>query len=692
MTKKFILGSWGFSKLGLLEHLLDFPLRYLPWGLLSPHQIAGWGNKRSGRLACRLACLYNVDRLRLEDGFVRSFCPGLGSPGLSMVVDSKGIFYDCNTPSDLENLLQSDANLAAEQYAAVLLARDVMLQHDISKYNHAPSLPAGLLRTADTERVLIIDQTRGDMSVLQGGADAGIFRTMLQAAIVENPGATIYVKTHPEVTSGAKGGYLSDVQPSEQIVPLRGLVNPVELLREMDKVYVVTSGMGFEALLLGKPVSCFGMPWYAGWGVTDDRQSCARRTRQRSVDELFVAAYGKYTRYLNPETHRRGTLSDVLPWILRQREIASRFPGRMIVVGFKPKKIINLQGMLSLFPGQVHSVDNAEAAAQLQPQGKDCLICWGRVLPEGLEALATQTGVRLLRMEDGFVRSVGLGSDHVPPMSFVLDASGIYFDPGQSSDLEAMLNSRDFTVQDLERARHVRKFIVAHGITKYNMEPLQAVRWRGAEGRQVVLVPGQVEDDASIRFGCDPQGVCTNLGLLQAARKAFPEAFVVYKPHPDVSSGNRVGVVPQDAAIRLANHVEARASVVSCIEACDVVVTMTSLTGFDALLRGKQVVVHGRPFYAGWGLTQDKIPVPRRNRTLDLDQLVAAALLHYPLYWDAELKGYTSCEAVLHRLLEQRQQRGEGRRWADWGTRRMRKIRATGRGVRNWWQAIRDKF
>ena len=515
---------------------------------------------------------------------------------------------------------------------------------------------------------------------------------MLQAAILENPDSTIYVKTHPEVTSGVKGGYLSDVQPSEKVVLLCALVNPVELLRQMDKVYVVTSGMGFEALLLGKPVSCFGMPWYAGWGVTDDRQSCARRTRQRSVDELFVAAYGMYTRYLNPETHRRGTLSDVLPWILRQREIASRFPGRMIAVGFKPRKIINLQGMLSLFPGQVHCVDDVEAAAQLQPRDQDCLICWGRVPPEGLEALASNAQVRLLRMEDGFVRSVGLGSDHVPPMSFVLDTQGIYFDPGQPSDLEAMLNSHDFTSQDLERARQVRKFMVTHGITKYNMEPLQAVRWRGAEGRQVVLVPGQVEDDASIRFGCDPQGVCTNLGLLQAARKAFPEAFVVYKPHPDVSSGNRVGVVPQDAAIRLANHVEARASVVSCIEACDVVVTMTSLTGFDALLRGKQVVVHGRPFYAGWGLTQDQIPVPRRNRTLGLDQLVAAALLHYPLYWDAELKGYTSCEAVLHRLLEQRQQRGEGRHWADWGTRRMRKIRATGRGVRNWWQAIRDKF
>jgi capsular polysaccharide export protein len=108
----------------------------------------------------------------------------------------------------------------------------------------------------------------------------------------------------------------------------------------------------------------------------------------------------------------------------------------------------------------------------------------------------------------------------------VLDAKGIYFDPGQPSELEDLLNTRAFTAQDLERARNVRAFIVEHGITKYNLEPNCPVDWfsdeRPQAGRQVVLVPGQVEDDASIRFGCDADGVCTNLGLLQAARAAFP--------------------------------------------------------------------------------------------------------------------------------------------------------------------------
>lgn len=296
-----------------------------------------------------------------------------------------------------------------------------------------------------------------------------------------------------------------------------------------------------------------------------------------------------------------------------------------------------------------------------------------------------EAGARLLRMEDGFVRSVGLGSDLIAPLSFVLDGRGIYFDPGQPNDLEAILASRDFTDQDLARARWVRQFIVEHGITKYNLEPVQQAQW-DTGGKTVVFVPGQVEDDASIRYGTVAHGVKTNLELLRAARTSFPGAFIVYKPHPDVRSGNRRGGVEAHAALQFADHIEANLSAVSCIVASDVVVTMTSLTGFDALLRGKRVVVHGRPFYAGWGLTEDQVEIPRRERRLTLDELVAGALLHYPLYWDPQLKGYTTCEAVLRRLLEQRQaveaMRGGLETLRSGRMRRLaRKVRALWRGA-----------
>jgi capsular polysaccharide export protein len=498
------------------------------------------------------------------------------------------------------------------------------------------------------------------MSVTLGGASADTFTAMLAAARAENPGATVYVKTHPEVSVHRKGGYLTQLQNDDQTVVLRAPVNPLSLIEQMDRVYVVSSTMGFEALLAGKPVTCFGLPWYAGWGITDDRQCCPRRTRQRTVEELFAAGYMYYTRYLNPVTHKRGTIFDVIDWLVRQRttmerQHGSKGQGRLLGVGFRRWKAANLLPLLTLDRRRLHWLASVAHAREAQPTPDDSLFFWGAAPPEGLASLARETGASLIRLEDGFVRSVGLGSDLIRPLSLVMDRRGIYFDATRKSDLEHLLNYEQFTQDDLDRARKVRAFIVEHGITKYNLEPRQNVDWPSA-GRRVLLVPGQVEDDASIRLGCTT--IKTNQALLQAVRQANPDAFVVYKPHPDVLSMNRKGQVALGEARRFADHVEAGVSVVSCIEACDEVHTMTSLTGFDALLRGKRVVTYGQPFYAGWGLTEDRAENPtafaRRTRRLSLDELVAGALLRYPIYWDWELRGYTTCEAVLHRIVEQR--------------------------------------
>ena len=327
----------------------------------------------------------------------------------------------------------------------------------------------------------------------------------------------------------------------------------------------------------------------------------------------------------------------------------------MIGVGFRRWKAVNIKPMLSLNPEEVYFVSNVDGATKIEPKPNDCLFIWGATPPIGLSELAKACWAHLVHVEDGFVRSVGLGSDLIRPWSLVMDQRGIYFDATRESDLEHLLNTETFTSEELERARHARAFIVEHGVTKYNMEPRQPVHWPVA-GRQVLLVPGQVEDDASIRLGCTH--IKTNLELLKAVRQANPEAYVVYKPHPDVLSWNRHGKVALEEAREWADHVEIGVSVVSCIEACDEVHTMTSLTGFDALLRGKKVVTYGQPFYAGWGLTEDHAENPiafaRRTRRLSLDELVAGALLRYPIYWDWDLNGCTTCEAVLHRMVEQR--------------------------------------
>lgn len=331
------------------------------------------------------------------------------------------------------------------------------------------------------------------------------------------------------------------------------------------------------------------------------------------------------------------------------------FNHRMIGIGFRRWKVANIKPMMSLDPCSVLFANNVAGAGKLEPRPRDCLFFWGATAPNGLADLAKACRAGLLHVEDGFIRSVGLGSDLIRPLSLVLDRRGIYFDATRESDLEHLLNTEIFSEEELATARKVRKFIVEHGITKYNLEPRLPVNWPTA-GRRILLVPGQVEDDASIRLGCT--SIKTNLGLLEAVRNANPEAFIVYKPHPDVVSMNRKGRLAADVAKHFADHVETNVSVISCIEASHEVHTMTSLSGFDALLRGKKVVTYGQPFYAGWGLTTDMAENPvafmRRTRRLSLDELVAGALLRYPIYWDWDLKGYTTCEAVLHRIVEQR--------------------------------------
>lgn len=646
--------SAGVARIPFLEALLGAPVRRgnALAGLNGrrPDAVAGWGLRPSAQAARKRAAQLGVPYLALEDGFLRSFGAGADYPTVSMVVDPEGIYYDGTRPSALERMLASDLDLLAGIEDDVDEAMALVKAHRLSKYNHAgadcPPLSAG-----GRKCVLVVDQTVGDMSVTLGGADASTFAELLETARREHPGALCIVKTHPEVSEGRKAGYLTHVADDADTRVLREDVNPLALLEQVDHLYVVSSQMGFEGLLLGKPVTCLGMPWYAGWGLTRDRQRCARRTRRRSVRELFAAAYFHYTRYLDPVSRRQGSIFDAISWLLRQRIMAERLPRRMICVGFRRWKAANVRPMLSLRAGRVLFVPDARRAQALAPGPGDALVHWSARAPDGLARLAAQAGCPMLRMEDGFVRSVGLGSDLIRPLSLALDGQGMYFDPSRPSDLEQTLNRARFTPGELAAARRARAFMVAHGITKYNLEPARPVAWR-TQGREVVLVPGQVEDDVSVRLGCGP--VADNLALLRQARQAHPDGYIVYKPHPDVASGNRRGAVARGELGGLADHVETEASVVSCIDACDVVHTMTSLSGFDALLRGKRVVTHGRPFYAGWGLTEDRMAMPRRERALTLDELVAGALLRYPVYWDWELRGYTTCEAVLCRIAETR--------------------------------------
>jgi capsular polysaccharide export protein len=281
------------------------------------------------------------------------------------------------------------------------------------------------------------------------------------------------------------------------------------------------------------------------------------------------------------------------------------------------------------------------AALRTQARHGGSLIVWAAREPDDFAAAAAAQRAPLLRIEDGFLRSVGLGSNHVGGASLVIDPLGIHFDPRQPSQLEQLLQQGDFDAPLLARAARLRHALVGSGVTKYNVGRPGTVPLGGAAGQRRVLVVGQVEDDASVRFGA-PQ-IHSNRALLAAVRGAEPGAWIVYKPHPDTEAGNRRGALADHEALRHADRVVRGVSLTALLPGIDTLHTMTSLAGFEALLRGVAVTAWGAPFYAGWGLTRDRVALPRRTRRCTLDELVAAALISYPRYFD--WRRGAACEA-----------------------------------------------
>ena len=150
------------------------------------------------------------------------------------------------------------------------------------------------------------------------------------------------------------------------------------------------------------------------------------------------------------------------------------------------------------------------------------------------------------------------------------------------------------------------------------------------------------------------------MGLLQAVRQAHPSAYIIYKPHPDVLAGLRMKGEGEGGAMRWCDEVVTDAAMGKLLSAVDEVHVLTSLAGFEALLRGKKVTCYGQPFYAGWGLTDDRLPLARRTRCLTLDELAAGALILYPTYVSRITGKFTTAERALDELLDWRQQQKNG--------------------------------
>jgi capsular polysaccharide export protein len=599
-----LVGAGG-HRAALTRLLSDFAIdRGAP-----PAALAAWsGGSGAARLRRRAASL-GLPSVLLAEGLLRAPPAGRRRPLLSVAA------IETSGPASAADRLDPARVLSRSGWETpALLARAAAARRALvaariggAWWRTGARLPAG-------EGFCIVD--------LWGAAPAAM-QPMLAAAFAENP--------------------------AEKVVVLRDPIDPWAAIAAADRVYAAGGETGFLALLAGIRVHCFADCFYAGWGATCDGPAVTAHKQRRDADQIFAGACLLATRCLDPFHAAPAEFEDIVDVLAEWRRVehANRRIAACVGMSFwKRRRVADFLRSTAGVPAFRRGA--ASAVARAAATG-GAVAVWATRMPGDLQELAARRGVQLIRVEDGFLRSVGLGSDFMPAASLALDERGAHYDPRTRSGLEILLRESEFDIRLIERARRLIDLLVARGITKYNLAASAAPVVAAPEGRSRILVPGQVEDDLSVQLGGGD--IRTNLDLLARVRAANPGAYLVYKPHPDVEAGHRKGAVPDAEARRFADVVVREGAIPSLLAAVDELHTLTSLAGFEALLRRRRVVVYGRPFYAGWGLTEDVV-APSRGRRLSLEELVAGALILYPRYLDPVTRLPCGPEIVVERLAD----------------------------------------
>ena len=276
---KYLEHSHGYTKF-LFPGIL-YPFDSLPYDNKSADLfvlLGGIGQTPAQISVIVEAMLVDKPVLILEAGFIRSintFCEQNSPPkyryDVGFVLDYLTAYYDATKPSYLELMLNDKSLVINDQQMnrAASCIRKIVANH-LTKYNCQPIFVPEIGRKG-AKKILVVDQSFDN----------------------------VYTYTRP--------------------------INPISLVQYVDKVYVVTSQLGYEALMCNKEVHVFGMPFYAGWGVTHDRQVCSRRTHKRSVEEIFYITYILYSFYVNPEKQVPCEIEEAIDILISLREEYSRY-------------------------------------------------------------------------------------------------------------------------------------------------------------------------------------------------------------------------------------------------------------------------------------------------------------------------------------------------------------------------------
>ncbi len=285
------------------------------------------------------------------------------------------------------------------------------------------------------------------------------------------------------------------------------------------------------------------------------------------------------------------------------------------------------------FPWLGHYFGSQKLASILSP-GIGGVLSWGGRAPAKVAGgIARFRGLRHWHLEDGFLRSMGLGKSGAIPLSIVIDDLGLPVDASRPSRLERLIEGAR---EAGELGRTIREQIVLNKLSKYNHLPHRSPQIERTSKRRILLVD-QVVGDVSVG-----RALGSNASFEKMLADALAtDAQCLIRTHPDVMAGLRKGYLTVSASNANVILVDEQVSVASILEAVDEVWTVSSQFGFDALLRGIPVRCYAAPFYAGWGVTEDHFGVytkaalaGRRTKRRTVDQIAAAAFSLYPTYRD----------------------------------------------------------
>lgn len=312
-----------------------------------------------------------------------------------------------------------------------------------------------------------------------------------------------------------------------------------------------------------------------------------------------------------------------------------------LLVGFSNWKLFFIEKFIKekfLFSTKKINFINLFFHILFAPTKPKKIYIWGYEIGHWALLVSKIFNIKISRVEDGYLRSFDLGKEHNQANSLVIDNESLHFDKNGKSIIHELISEEIDEKITNQHAEYFIKFCKNNFITKYsaiNKKHLDTIERINNlfPAANFIGVVGQKPNDKSMIYG-NPKSY-SNFSIFYKALKENKDSIIIFKQHPDV-----VDNLLTDILIRLFCIFSKRTffikdkflSPIYFINRSNVIYTISSTIGLEALIHDKKTVVFGTPFYAGYGLTEDRVKIERKKKLITKEQLIYNYIYRYCKY------------------------------------------------------------